>query len=294
MKHHPSRDFWHEALYPTAGQFFKIDNILYHQKTPFQDLIIFENDLMGRVMALDGIVQTTERDEFVYHEMMTHIPIVAHGHAKSVLIVGGGDGGSLREACKHQNIQHITLVEIDAKTIEVCTTYLPGHSSGAFNDPRLTLVIDDAVNYVNATHEQFDIIISDCPDPIGPGEVLYTSRFYEGCKNRLNPGGIFVAQNGICLLQQEEITATQQKLSHHFKDASFYQAAIPTYYGGTMAFAWGSNDETLRQLPAQELEQRLQHIQRESPLNCRYYNAAIHAASFALPQYTLDALHPKT
>lgn len=293
MEHQISHGLWHETLYPTAGQFFKPGNVLYHEKTPYQNLIIFENDIMGRIMALDGVVQTTERDEFVYHEMMAHVPILAHGQVKSVLIVGGGDGGMLREVCKHQGIEQITMVEIDAKTIEVCSTYLPGHNAGAFDDPRLNLVIDDGVNFVNTTNKRFDVIISDCTDPIGPGEALYTSHFYEGCKKCLKPGGVFVAQNGVCLLQQEEIVDTYNKLSSYFEDVGFYQTAIPTYYGGTMAFAWATDNEALRHLAAKEIEQRFQRAQLKAHFNCRYYNAAIHAASFAMPQYTLDALSLK-
>ncbi len=204
-----------------------------------EDLIIFENAAFGRVMALDGVVQTTERDEFIYHEMMTHVPLLAHGHAKHVLIIGGGDGAMLREVTRHKNVETITMVEIDAGVVSFCRQYLPNHNAGSYDDPRFTLVIDDGVNFVNQTHQTFDVIISDCTDPIGPGESLFTSAFYEGCKRCLNPGGIFVAQNGVCFLQQDEALDSHRKLSHYFSDVGFYQAAIPTYYGGIMTFASG-------------------------------------------------------
>ena len=212
---------WHETLHDHFGQYFSVDNVLYHEKTDHQDLIIFDNRAFGRVMALDGVVQTTERDEFIYHEMMTHVPLLAHGNAKHVLIIGGGDGAMLREVSRHRSIETITMVEIDAGVVSFCRQYLPNHSAGAYDDPRFTLVIDDGVNFVNQTTQTFDVIISDCTDPIGPGESLFTSAFYEGCKRCLNPGGVFVAQNGVCFLQQDEAVGSHRKLSHYFRDGGY-------------------------------------------------------------------------
>ncbi|CNI79742.1 MULTISPECIES: polyamine aminopropyltransferase [Yersinia] len=280
------KELWYETLHANFGQYFSVENILYREKTEHQDLVIFENPVLGRVMALDGVVQTTERDEFIYHEMMTHVPLLAHGQAKKVLIIGGGDGAMLREVSRHKNIEQITMVEIDAGVVEFCRQYLPNHSAGAYDDPRFKLVIADGVDFVNQTTEKFDVIISDCTDPIGPGESLFTSAFYEGCARSLNEGGIFVAQNGVCFLQQDEAVDSHNKLSHYFEDVSFYQAAIPTYYGGIMTFAWATQNPQLRQLDIATLQQRF----TEAGLACRYYNPAIHVGSFALPQYLLDAL----
>ncbi|MCW1875510.1 polyamine aminopropyltransferase [Erwinia sp. INIA-01] len=280
------KEMWYETLHAGFGQYFSVDNVLYREQTGHQDLIIFENAALGRVMALDGVVQTTERDEFIYHEMMTHIPLLAHGAAESVLIIGGGDGAMLREVSRHQSIKKITMVEIDAGVVTFCKQYLPNHSQGAYDDPRFTLVIDDGVNFVKQTEEKFDVIISDCTDPIGPGESLFTSDFYEGCHRILNENGIFVAQNGVCFLQQDEAVNSHRKLGHYFTDVSFYQAAVPTYYGGIMTFAWASDNPALRQLDAPTIAARF----AASGLTCRYYNPAIHAGSFALPQYLLNAL----
>jgi len=277
---------WFETLHPGFGQYFTVDDVLYREKTAHQDLIIFQNAAFGRVMALDGVVQTTERDEFIYHEMMTHVPLLAHGAAKKVLIIGGGDGAMLREVARHTAIEQITMVEIDAGVVTFCKQYLPNHSAGAYDDPRFNLVIDDGVNFVTQTDEKFDVIISDCTDPVGPGESLFTSEFYAGCKRALNENGIFVAQNGVCFLQQDEALNSHRKLSHYFSDVSFYQAAIPTYYGGIMTFAWASDNPALRQLDTATLQHRF----TAAGLNCRYYNAAIHTGSFALPQYLLNAL----
>lgn len=275
---------WHETLHAGFGQYFAVDKVLYREKTEHQDLMIFENADFGRIMALDGVVQTTERDEFIYHEMMTHVPLLAQGSAKKVLIIGGGDGAMLREVCRHQNIEQITMVEIDRRVVTFCQQYLPNHSAGAFEDHRFTLVIDDGVHFVNRCEEKFDIIISDCTDPIGPGESLFTSQFYAGCHRCLNANGIFVAQNGVCFLQQQEVINSHRKLSRYFRDVSFYQAAVPTYYGGIMTFAWASDNPDLRLVDSKTLHARF----ATSGLRCRYYNPAIHIGSFALPQYLLD------
>ncbi|CDL82099.1 polyamine aminopropyltransferase [Xenorhabdus szentirmaii] len=280
------KEIWHETLHSNFGQYFTVENVLYHDKTEHQDLIIFENTELGRIMALDGVVQTTERDEFIYHEMMAHVPLFAHGQARKVLIIGGGDGGMLREVCRHHYLDNITMVEIDAGVVEFCRQYLPNHNAGAYDDPRFKLVIDDGVNFVKTTSEKFDVIISDCTDPAGPGESLFTSEFYEGCARCLNEGGVFVAQNGVCFLQQDEAITSHKKLSHYFADSSFYQAAVPTYYGGIMTFAWATQNPALRQVPLETLQQRF----NDSAISCRYYTPAVHTGSFALPQYLLNAL----
>lgn len=130
------KEIWYETLHTGFGQYFSVEKVLYREKTDHQDLVIFENPVLGRVMALDGVVQTTERDEFIYHEMLTHVPLLAHGQAKKVLIIGGGDGGMLREVSRHPGVEQITMVEIDAGVVEFCRQYLPNHSAGAYDDPR--------------------------------------------------------------------------------------------------------------------------------------------------------------
>jgi spermidine synthase len=275
-----------EKLYAGYGQSFTLDEVLFEHRTEHQELIIFRNREFGTVMALDGIIQTTERDEFIYHEMMTHVPILAHGNAKRVLIIGGGDGGILREVLRHSSIEHVTQVEIDQAVIDMCKEYLPNHSAGAFDDPRANIVIADGVEFVNACSDTFDVIISDCTDPVGPGEVLFSSRFYEGCKRCLNEGGVFVAQNGVPFMQQDEVITTRRRLGPYFADQSFYNAAVPTYACGVMAFAWASDNVELRQLDVDTIRERFER----SGIATRYYNPALHVASFALPQYVVNAL----
>lgn len=275
-----------ETLYDSWGQEYQVDEVFFEAKTDHQHLVIFQNSIFGRVMALDGVIQTTEKDEFIYHEMMVHVPLFAHGSAKNVLIVGGGDGGILREVCRHKAVANITQVEIDDKVIEMCKEYLPGHSDGAFNDPRLNIVIDDGINFVKNTEQRFDVIISDSTDPIGPGESLFTESFYSACKGCLNPGGVMVTQNGVAFMQLDEVTTTKQRMEPHYLDNHFYCVAMPTYVGGFMTLAWATDNQVLRQQPLSLIESRF----KQAGFKTRYYNPAIHLASFALPQFIIDAI----
>jgi spermidine synthase len=277
---------WSETLYDAYGQQFAVDKIYFESATVHQHLMIFHNAVFGRVMALDGIVQTTEKDEFIYHEMLTHVPLLAHGNVSKVLIIGGGDGGILREICKHASVESITQVEIDQSVIDMARKYLPAHSDGAYEDPRARIVIADGFEFVSSTDERFDVIISDSTDPIGPGEVLFSARFYEQCKRCLNHGGVLVAQNGVPFMQMDEVQTTAGQLAPLFQDWHFYSAAIPTYVGGLMSFAWASDNSVLRQVPVDRIRQHY----RQSGISTRYYTPDIHTASFALPQYLLQAI----
>lgn len=275
-----------ETLYDAYGQEFRVDEMLHEVKTEHQHLLIFKNVLFGRVMALDGIVQTTEKDEFIYHEMMSHVPIFAHGNVKRVLIVGGGDGGMLREVCRHDTVRQVTQVEIDQAVIDMCLKYLPKHSDGAYSDPRAKIVIDDGINFVQKTDDKFDVIISDSTDPLGPGEALFTESFYAACRKCLNPGGIMVTQNGVPFHQMDEIRQTGEHLKTLFSDWHFYMAAVPSYVGGAMCFAWATDEPELRHIDLATLRERY----RKSGINTRFYNPEIHFSAFALPQYVLKAI----
>ena len=275
-----------ETLYDAISQHFRIDKMYFEQKTEHQHLMIFRNDILGRVMTLDGVVQTTELDEFIYHEMMAHVPIFAHGSAKRVLIIGGGDGGMLREVLKHRTVEHVTMVEIDAAVIDMAKRYLPNHSAGAFDDARAHIVIADGMDYVRETDDRFDVIISDSTDPIGPGEVLFSDDFYGQCKRILADGGVIATQNGVPFFQLDEVKNTRKRMAAHFADQTFYSAAVPTYYGGIMTFAWGTDNSALRRVSIEALQVRYQ----EAGFETRYYCPAIHQASFALPRYVQDAI----
>ena len=186
--------WYDEQLHSSIRQGLRADRILHRETTDQQDLVIFENPLFGRVLALDNVIQTTEGDEFVYHEMLAHVPILAHGEVARVLVIGGGDGGALREVLKHP-VEQATLVEIDDQVIQLSRRHLPSLSAGAFDDPRTRVVITDGAKYVEETDDRYDLIIVDSTDPLGPGEVLFTERFYAGCKRCLEPKGIVITQS---------------------------------------------------------------------------------------------------
>jgi len=282
----PQPRYWTETLHDSWGQTLRVDEVLFEVDSGHQHLLIFRNAMFGTVLALDGVVQTTEKDEFIYHEMLTHVPIVSHGACRKVLIIGGGDGGILREVCRHPAVTSITQVEIDPAVIELSRKYLPHHSQGAFDDPRLTLVIDDGVRFVQQCGERFDVIISDSTDPQGPAEALFTSPFYAGVKRCLEPGGIFVAQNGVAFVQTAEVLNTANRLRPLFEDVSFYTCAVPTYTGGIMTFAWASDDPAKRQATLAEIIRRWD----DTAIDSCYYTAELHHASFALPRYLLQQL----
>lgn len=281
------KEIWHETLHNHYGQYFSISKIIYKKTTNYQDLLIIKNKKVGKVLILDGIVQLTELDEFIYHEMMTSIPIIAHGNVKKVLIIGGGDGGILREVSKYLNIKQITMVEIDEDVIIICKKYLSKFQSGAFLDQRLLLIIQNGIEFLNSCNDKFDLIISDSTDPVGPGKELFTNEFYKNCARCLNNGGIFIAQNGISFLQQDEIYNSYKLLTRFFNDVTFYQATIPTYYGGIMLFAWATQNCNLRKINNSLIVERLQ----KNNITYRYYNAEIHKSSFVLPQYLINCLN---
>lgn len=287
MKQDSQTNNYLETLYPSWGQQFVMNKVLFEVNTEHQHLIIFNNDEWGTVMALDGVIQTTQKDEFVYHEMMVHVPMLAHGKAKKVLIIGGGDGGILREVLKHQNVEAVTQVEIDQQVIDMCVKYLPNHSAGAYDNPKANIVIADGVDFVNDCTDKFDVIISDSTDPMGPGEVLFTSRFYQGIKNCLNEGGVFVAQNGVSFMQTDEVVTTHKRLSPLFKQATFYSGAVPTYVGGIMTFAWATDNKELKNVDVETIRGRY----KASGIKTRFYTAEVHVGSYALPQYILDAIN---
>ena len=269
-----------ETLHAEYAQALREDRVLYDSETAHQQLRVFENARFGRVLTLDGVVQTTEGDEFIYHEMMAHVPILAHGAAKRVLIVGGGDGGMAREVLRHDGIEQVTMVEIDAGVVAFSKQYLPSLSAGAFDDPRLELVIADGAAFMRDATGLYDVIISDSTDPIGPGEVLFTDTFYGHARARLAEGGILVTQNGVPFLQPEELAGTMRAFSALFADATCYLAAIPSYAGGPMAFGWGT-DGTARQVDEATLARRL----AAAGFTPRYYGPAVHKGAFALPGY---------
>jgi len=269
-----------ERLHDDHLHGLRITTEFYDSATEHQRIRVFENPTFGRIMTLDGVVQVTEADNFIYHEMLTHVPILAHGNVKRALIVGGGDGGMAREVLKHDGVEQVTMVEIDGGVVDFCKQYLPGISAGAFDDPRLDLVIADGAAFMKENADLYDVIIVDSTDPVGPGEVLFTDTFYGHARARLAEGGILVTQNGVPFLQGEELTNTMRAFRALFSDATCYLATIPTYAGGPMAFGWGTNG-TARQTDLATLRARFE----AAGLSTDYYTPEVHQGAFALPPY---------
>lgn len=276
-----------EALYPDWRQAFEDVRLLHREATPFQELAVYETPGFGTLLALDGVVQTTTADEFVYHEMIVHPALVAHGAAKSVLVVGGGDGGCLREILKHP-VERVVLAEIDERVVEVSKAFLPGLSAGAFADPRVEVRIGDGLAFVAETREAFDVIVVDSTDPEGPGEALFTEAFYADCARILNPRGVVVTQSGVPFRQPRGLGLSYRRLKSAFADVAFATCAVPTYVGGVMALGWASQDFTLRRLGVESLRA----VATARNLRTRYYTPEVHLAAFALPGYIQELLLP--
>ncbi|SER45706.1 spermidine synthase [Tranquillimonas rosea] len=270
-----------ERLHDDHSQALRETRVLYDSQTDHQRLRVFENPTFGRVLTLDGVVQVTERDNFIYHEMLTHVPILAHGRARRVLIVGGGDGGMAREVLKHRSVESVTMVEIDGGVVEFSKEYLPSISAGAFEDPRLDLVIADGAAFMRETEGGFDVIIVDSTDPVGPGEVLFTDTFYDHARQALTEGGILVTQNGVPFMQGDELSGTMRAFRALFEDWTCYLATVPTYAGGPMAFGWGSTGTAARRTDAETLRARFEAAAIETD----YYTPEVHLGTFALPPY---------
>ena len=269
-----------ETLHADYAQSLRVGTMIYDSETEHQRLRVFENDTFGRVLTLDDVVQTTEADNFIYHEMMAHVPILAHGAARRVLIVGGGDGGMAREVLKHESVEQVTMVEIDAGVVAFSQAYLPMLSQGAFDNPRLDLVIADGAAFMRETAGGYDVIIIDSTDPVGPGEVLFTDTFYGYAQRALAEGGILVTQNGVPFLQGDELTNTMRAFKALFADWTCYLATIPTYAGGPMAMGWGSKGDA-RKVSLEVLRARFD----AAGLDVGYYTPEVHLAAFALPGY---------
>jgi spermidine synthase len=273
-----------ETLHEGYRASIEVRRTLFEGRSGRQHLVIAESVKFGTLVMLDGVTQLTSADEYVYHEMLSHLPILAHGRVREVLIVGGGDGALAEEVLKHDGVEHITVVEIDPWVVGVSKRHLRDVNHGSFDDPRLELVIADGKDHVASTGAQFDLIVVDSTDPSGPGEPLFEESFYANCRRLLRPGGLIVTQNGVPFFQGAELEGTMRAFGHLFADSTCYLAAVPTYIGGFMAFGWGTDDPSLRQATVATLAERL----AASGIATRYYTPEVHLASFALPRFILD------
>lgn len=282
-------DWLAETLYPDWGQRFRVVRELARARSPFQDIVIFESASHGRVMVLDGCIQITEADEFVYQEMIAHVPLLAHGDAQRVLIIGAGDGGVLRRVLQHRNVSRAVMVEIDGEVIRLAKAFLPAIAAGAWDDPRAEIIVGDGIDYVaHAPDGAFDVIIVDSTDPIGVGEVLFTDAFYRDCARILSPRGIVVNQCGVPFMQGGELRETSLRRRRFFPHVSAYVAAVPTYVGGFMTLGFAAKDAGMGAQSAAEIAARAdaQGITGTT----RYWSPPVQVASFALPPYIAELL----
>ncbi len=278
-------DSWiNESLYAEWGQRFLVKRELARVKSDFQDIVIFESFTHGRVMVLDGVIQITEGDEFVYQEMLTHVPLLAHGSAENVLIIGAGDGGVLRRVLMHKGVKRAVMVEIDGEVIRLCKEFLPKIAGDAWNDPRADVIVGDGIDYVKrAPDATFDAIIVDSTDPIGVGEVLFTDEFYRNCARILTPRGLVVNQCGVPFMQADELRDTSVRRRKFFPHVSAYVAAVPTYVGGFMTLGWAAKDAGLTSVPAETIRAR---AEADGILGAtQYWTPEIHVSAFHLPPY---------
>ncbi len=237
------------------------------------------------MLMLDGATQISKKDEFIYQEMMSHVPLFAHGNAQDVLIVGGGDCGIAEEVLKHKTVKRLTQVEIDAKVIEFAKEHFPEFTTPVFADKRFESVIDDGAKYVAKTDRRFDAIIVDSTDPQGPGKILFGEKFYSGCKRCMKKGGVLVTQNGVPFFQKNELPSTMAKFRRLFADASCYVAAIPVYVGGHMAMGIATDNKRLRRHPVKTIAQR---YRKAGSFKTKYWTPEVHVAAFAQPRFIAD------
>lgn len=272
-----------ETAFGGARLSFEVARVLHQEQTAQQRLDLIDNPIFGKVLMLDGATQVTSADEFIYHEMMAHVPILAHGEARDVLIIGGGDCGLAEEVLKHQGVVNLTQIELDAAVVAFSKTHFHEFNAPVFSDSRFHLEIADGAAFVAETSRRFDVILIDSTDPVGAGAVLFTETFYRNLQRCLKPGGIVVTQSGVPFMQREEFATSMRNLSRAFAIASCYVVAVPTYFGGHMALGWASMDRQPRDVSLDTL------TARASGLDTRYYTPEVHLAAFALPRYIAQA-----
>ena len=260
------------------GIAIKTKNILFSEHSEFQKVEIFDTDsVLGRVLTLDDLMMTTEGDEWHYHEMIAHVPMMHHKCPETVLVIGGGDGGTVREVLKHDTVKKVVLCEIDGMVIDACKKYLPTISC-ELDNPKCEILVKDAIEYIKDKKNMFDIVLIDSTDPMGPGEGLFTDEFYTNVKESMKAGGIMVAQSESPFANPNEIRNMYAQLRRVFPIVSTYTSNIPTYPGGY--WAWAFCSESVQPLSYWDAR-RGNEITKTSKI----YNKEYHDARFALPNY---------
>ena len=286
VSHDVPRDeqFMYEWLNKDYGFFLRSSGRVADSQTEFQHLEIHDTPQFGKLFRLDGCFMTSERDEFHYHENLIHPALTAHVAPKRILIIGGGDGGSSEEALKHPSVEQVTLVELDARVVEVAKEHLQKVHHGVFDNPKLRLVIDDGLKFIAKTTEKYDLIVLDLPDPIGPAAALYEAAFFADCKRALAPGGVLTLHMGSPVSRPEHVRDIYRRLAAEFAIVRPYVMFVPLY-GALWSMASCSDTLDPVKVSAEEIDRR---IVRRDLAHLQYYNGATHHAVFALPNFVRD------
>ena len=278
-------ELWFTERHTPSVKFsIKVDRQLYTAQSEFQRIDVFDSKEFGRFLTLDGYMMLTEKDEFIYHEMMVHVPMAVHPNARRVLIIGAGDGGVVRELTRYHQIEHIDLVEIDELVVEVCKKYLP-QTACRLDDERVHIYYEDGLKFIRSKENEYDLIIVDSTDPFGPGEGLFTKEFYGNCYKALKEDGIMVNQHE-SPFYDEDAAAMQRahkRIVESFPISRVYQAHIPTYPSGHWLFGFASK----KYHPVHDLRAAAWNL---LGLGTRYYNTRLHVGAFALPSYVEEML----
>lgn len=254
----------------------RVTKTLHHETTQFQELAIVETPQWGRLLVLDGFFQTTDRDEFVYHEMGAHVPLFTHPDPKKVLVVGGGDGGMVREIVKHPGVEHVDLVEIDGRVIETCRQYFPNISVALTGNPKVHVHVEDGIKWVKEREAEYDVIIIDSSEPVGPGIGLFTPEFYASVCKALTGDGIMIAQTESPWTNADVIKMAMSGIAKSFPITRLYTLAVPTYPTGLWSFTLGSKKhDPLLADPEDRFE----------GMETKYYTPDVHFAAFDLPRF---------
>lgn len=278
-------EFWYSENHTNNVKFsIRVNKQLYSAQSEYQRIDVFDSPDFGRFLTLDGFMMLTEKDEFIYHEMITHVPMAVKPDTKKVLIIGGGDGGVTRELCKYKTIEHIDLVEIDKQVVEVCKEFIPQTACG-FNDSRVNCIFQDGLKYVRKFENEYDLIIVDSTDPFGPGEGLFTKEFYGNCYKALKDDGIMVNQHESAFYEEDAnaMMRTHKRIALSFPISRVYQAHIPTYPSGHWLFGFASK----KYHPIKDLDANKWN---SLGLNTAYYNTNLHKGAFYLPNYVEEML----
>ncbi|OGR10794.1 MAG: spermidine synthase [Desulfobacterales bacterium RIFOXYA12_FULL_46_15] len=263
-------------MWPGIAVSIEIEKTLFSRKSIFQQIDLFETKHHGRMLVLDGIIQLTDFDEFAYQEMLAHIPMFAHPLPEKVLVVGGGDGGIIREVAKHDTVLSIDICEIDERVIQVSKEFLPGMSTG-FNDPRVTVHIADGSEFVQHHPATYDVIIVDSSDPVGPGEILFEKIFYSYGKRALRDNGLLAVQAESFFLHPDKVEKIVKNMKDLFVHHGYAYSLIPTFTGGHVGICLGSD--------GYDPSRPSRAVSKQFQAGLRYYNPEIHKASFVLPRF---------